>query len=428
MQIQKNSSGDLLEIVVEGVLDNDSSVYFRSEIEASAREGWHRILVDLSGVTYLSSAGISALIASKQQLDRLNGLFGVHSAGPQVEQVLRLTRLLETLQCDPELARSSGSAGTMTVALSPTTRIAGTAGLSLEIYTLGKADPLSCRTIGNPRSLYDSKDTVATCRKVTCGLQSFSIGLGSLGEKADSSKLKFGEIITVAGAVAQSPQRNGGLPDYSLAAGDFLPAAQFLYGVECEGDFPTLIRFEGGDSGEPVALSALVSAALKETKFQVAAIVILADSAGLVGAQLRQLPAQSHDAGVNSYAVPGVRDWLSFSAERIHRRNLVLVAGIAAAGPLDESSPLHPLLRPMDAAGTLSGHFHAAVFPYQPLKKRTLQLQTSVANLFEGGAIQDVLHLLRDDRPITGSGESELVSGACWLGPIEEVPVMEDNT
>ncbi|HET6323086.1 MAG TPA: STAS domain-containing protein, partial [Planctomycetaceae bacterium] len=61
MQVEKSSQGDLLELKVRGRLDNDSAVYFREEIESCAREGWHRILADLSGVTYLSSSGIAAL-------------------------------------------------------------------------------------------------------------------------------------------------------------------------------------------------------------------------------------------------------------------------------------------------------------------------------------------------------------------------------
>ena len=35
--------------------------------------------------------------------------------------------------------------------------------------------------------------------------------------------------------------------------------------------------------------------------------------------------------------------------------------------------------------------------------------------------LQAVLHLLHDDREITGGGESEFVRGACWVGPIANV-------
>jgi hypothetical protein len=44
-----------------------------------------------------------------------------------------------------------------------------------------------------------------------------------------------------------------------------------------------------------------------------------------------------------------------------------------------------------------------------------------VRTLFEGGGLQGVLHLLRDDREIAGAGESEFLRGACWVAPIGEI-------
>ena len=42
-------------------------------------------------------------------------------------------------------------------------------------------------------------------------------------------------------------------------------------------------------------------------------------------------------------------------------------------------------------------------------------------SLFEEEELQAVLHLLYDGRAISGSGESQLVTGACWVGPIVQV-------
>src|SRR5262249_16288660 len=106
MEIEKASQGDLLELTIRGRLDNDSSVYFPQEIESYARGGWHRILVGLAGVTYLSSSGIAALVAARKRMEQLSGLFGIHNASPEVEQILRLTRLWEMLRCDPHRVRS----------------------------------------------------------------------------------------------------------------------------------------------------------------------------------------------------------------------------------------------------------------------------------------------------------------------------------
>ncbi|HET6326297.1 MAG TPA: hypothetical protein VFG04_16585, partial [Planctomycetaceae bacterium] len=343
----------------------------------------------------------------------------------------RLTRLLELLRCDPQKARSGPGLSASSFALSPNTRFAQEGGLDLSIYALNESATLVCRTFGQPQSLFESKSSPEEFQNVTFEGRTFGFGLGALGNQLDSSptesstvetaRPRYGEFLAVAGAVAQSAHKSRGLPDYLLAAGDFVPSANVLYGVKCEGDFPLLIRFSPTEVGTQFRLSAIVSSALKQTNSRLAGFVILADCAGLVGAQLRQSPARVVQSRGDRFALPGVRDWLSFSAEQIHRHNLVLITGIAALGPVEEASPLHALLRSMDSDGELSGHFHAAVFPYRPLKKRVLPLEPSVKELFESGSIEDVLHLLRDDRPITGLGESELFSGACWIGPIADV-------
>jgi hypothetical protein len=42
-----------------------------------------------------------------------------------------------------------------------------------------------------------------------------------------------------------------------------------------------------------------------------------------------------------------------------------------------------------------------------------------VKTLFEGENLQSVMHLVSDDREISGAGESEFVRGACWFSPIK---------
>jgi anti-anti-sigma factor len=447
MHIEKSSQGDLLELTLRGRLDNDSSIYFREEIEACAREGWHRILVDLGGVTYLSSSGIAALIAAKQRLERLAGLFGVHNATPDVEHILSLTRVWEMLRCDPQKARSGPALSTTTIALSATTRFVHQAGLELAIYGLDESPPLICRVFGNSQSLFDARHSKPRRCNVSFGPRTFGLGIGALGHPSTGSQASLtqdkstqakstqsdsltghhGEFLAVAGAVAQSPHKSHGLPDYLLAAADFVPAADVLYGVQCEGDLPVLIRFSPAEADAQIGLSRIITSGLEQTQSRLSGFVILADCAGLVGAQLRQSPATAAHEGSDRFALPGLRDWLSFSAEQIHRHNLALIVGIAASEPLEPSSPLAPLLRPIGPDGLLTGHFHAAVFPYRPLKKRILPLHSSVTDLFESGSIEDVLHLLHDDRPISGLGESELFGGACWMGPIEEVVAVEES-
>ena len=418
MQIQKSSSGQLMELRLTGRLDNDSSMYLKSEIERCTREGWHQIFLDMGGVTYMSSAGVSVLLIARKQLTGLHGRFGVYSVLPQVEEVLRLMKLWDLLQCDPGTVRDVTKTVTTTVQSSSSTRIESEEGYEFEQYSLPAARPLKCQMIGHPEALATSGRRDAVSPPTRFGSGSVGLGLGTLGDVADD---RMGEFLAVAGGVALSPQRYGGLPDYSVVEGAFEPAVQIHYGIKLEGDWPFLIRFEPVETGSSIGLSTLIRTSLKLVDCPTAGFVILADCAGLVGAQLRRLPPTDEVSAQDPFTVPEVRQWLSYSSEKIHRRNLVLIAGVASRESVSESSLLKAFLRPLDSSSGLVGHFHAAVFPYRHLKKRTLQLQSMVSELFQSGSVHDVLHLLRDDRPITGLGESELLGGACWIAPLQDV-------
>jgi hypothetical protein len=282
--------------------------------------------------------------------------------------------------------------------------------------------------MGDCRPLFNSTYSEKDCRAVKFSDESFAIGLGALGDDFHAVRHQFGEFLAVAGAVAATPSSRRQLPDYSMSREDFVPRANVLYGIRCEGAFSQLIRFRSIEFPEPVAFSTVIARCLQQSRYDSAGIVLLAETAGLLGAQLRRSPAAALVTPGQRFEFPEIRNWLSFSPERVYSRNLALIVGIAkisrSDGPL---SPVDQLLRPMATDGGLHGHFHAAVFPYRPLKKRSLDFYESIREQFESGMIQDVLHLLRDDRPALGVGETELLGGACWVSPLHDIVTTEGN-
>ena len=79
------------------------------------------------------------------------------------------------------------------------------------------------------------------------------------------------------------------------------------------------------------------------------------------------------------------------------------------------------MVRPLSQGSSVSGHFHAAVFSYGPLQRGKVDLRETVTGLFRTERPLAVLHLLADDRPIVGAGESEFSRGACWVGPVGDI-------
>ena len=141
---------------------------------------------------------------------------------------------------------------------------------------------------------------------------------------------------------------------------------------------------------------------------ETAAVVIVGEAAALVGAALRQSPANPGEAGL--FAFPAVRSRLTFTTERAFARSLTLAVGIV-------SRSQHPQLRPLGKSPDLFGHFHAAAFSFGPLKRGRIDLKETVMNLFETESLLGVLHLLNDTREVVGIGQSEFIRGACWAGP-----------
>src|SRR5207244_11685779 len=112
--------------------------------------------------------------------------------------------------------------------------------------------------------------------------------------------------------------------------------------------------------------------------------------------------------------------WSAVTADRAYSRRLNPVGGVATRADRPATAPLVP---PLGKGPWPAGHFHAAAFSYRPLQKGALDVKTTVTTLFEAETLQGVLHLLSDDREITGAGQSEFVRGACWIAPIAEVAI-----
>jgi hypothetical protein len=69
-------------------------------------------------------------------------------------------------------------------------------------------------------------------------------------------------------------------------------------------------------------------------------------------------------------------------------------------------------------SGELHGHFHAAAFPYRPLRKGKVNFNEAIQPLFESESVLGLLHLLNDWREVNGAGESRFLRGACWCAPL----------
>ena len=78
---------------MSGPLDNESAEPLFQSLNELIRKGHHRLMLDVSGVSYLSSAGISTLLKTYKQLSVIRGFFAVCEPSAQFAEVLRLTKM-----------------------------------------------------------------------------------------------------------------------------------------------------------------------------------------------------------------------------------------------------------------------------------------------------------------------------------------------
>jgi hypothetical protein len=193
--------------------------------------------------------------------------------------------------------------------------------------------------------------------------------------------------------------------------------------MRCAGPLTTHARFEAA-AEKTFSLSALAAIALDLLGSDRAGVIVVGEAAGLVGASLRRSPALAGEAA--DFSFPDIRRWLSFTPDRAFPSSQALIVGVvsraraASNSDEDDATGADAFLRPISASG-LSGHFHAAAFSHRPLPRGPLELKSTVAGLFEADATRGLLHLIRDDRPATGLGESELWRGALWAAAIDRV-------
>lgn len=417
MEITKQLRGETVELKIEGRVDGYWADHLAAAVDQEIRQGSHNIHLDLSQVAFLSSAGIGTLVRLYKDLKSIQGSFAVSNCSRTVLKVLQLSKLEDILIAKVAALPSKTDARPVGAAAVPS-KIERPEGI-YEVYALTPEAKLECQALGEAWPLETSAFNKEHCRTLQFSDSSFAIGLGALGDDFEECKRRFGEFIVVGGAVAYLPTDGTNVPDFLLSHETASPEVQVCYGVACHGmnqqPFRSLVRFEA-KGGVPITLTSLLESCLELVESEQIGLVMIAEAASLIGAALRRSPTNAA-AGRSPFEFPRIRDWLSFTAEPAYANRVALVAGIALRG---RSDSLAPLIRPFPttSGAPLAGHFHAAAFSYRPVQRGQIDLKASIKTLFEGQALEGILHLFTDDRIISGAGESEFLRGACWIAPI----------
>ena len=395
MEITRQPDGSLLHLTLQGRLDGAWSEHVSAALTRAVEEGWHQLRLDLCGVTFVSSAGIRVLVIHYKQLLRIKGGLAVVNPSPEARSVLEMAGLgsmIAVVETKPPASPPMAP---------PEPCLIERGRLRAEVHPLDPDGRFVARLLEN--------GACARFPKKTLGL-----GLGAVGNDPNDCKGRFGEFLALGGAAITQPADGKQSTDFVIEQGALVPEITAISGIAAEGDFASMIRFDGtGSLGGGIPLSALADLAVELCGNRSVGFALVAETEALVGAALC---AQPDANGAVSFDFPEVRDRLLFTAEPAWPRSFSLAVGFAAPS---RAGTIASLLRPSCPSGDgVQLHVHAAAFSYRPLTKGLLCLDATVQQLLDEERTLGLLHLLNDWRP-GGLGESRFFRGALWMAPLE---------
>lgn len=390
-------------------LDADGTELVAREIDRLLRAGEHVVRLDLAAVTFISSAGIGALLEAHKKLRAAGGRLETVTASPQVLGVFRLTRL-DTL-IGPRAAGSTTSAGAppAAVASGPPPKQERTVGPVRLVAITPPSGTAAVRAV--PRG--------ATPTVLAVSPTSFAIGLGTPDVDDPRPLAHAGEAVAAAGCLFHRPPATDPRIDWVVSqAGNPAPLA-LVEGLAWDAAPGGSAGFEPASTDGTVSLDDLARGLLSVSGNAATAFVAVGEINGLVGAELVRPLAEATVADHPREGTAAVAArWLSFAREPVHARRTAVVVGVAASVPPADAT-LAATLRPLDPAGDagLVGHVHAAVFGFRPVRREPGDPADLVGALAAAPPLA-VMHLLADPAPLVGSGKSEFVRGVAWFWPL----------
>ncbi len=415
MEMTTTQAGDRTTVRCKGRLDARNSDALGQELDECIRSGCRSVRLHMRDVTYISSAGIRILIKYGKMLHDQNGALEVWEPSEAVVTVLDMTGTLEIFT--PKTTSDAATADAAAHEPHDAKRQFGN--LACQVVEEQPGATMRGTILGNPKLLTQTDlSQPALGVPLKLGPDDAALGLGAFGQPQDDVSRHFGEFLAAGGVALSLPPDSGGQPDFVVTEQRLAPELVVAYALHLTGGFSVQARFTSSRiSSEAISLRDLAQAALALADAPQAVVVMLADTAGLVGASLLRSPAVEAPAGCFDF--PAARRWFNLTPERVHARHLALVVGVVAHRP---TPALAPLVRPLSTANAaLHGHLHAAALTYRAIPAGKLGLAPFLHDLLQTQSPVDLLHLVHDDRAISGAGDSLFLRGALWVAPLTEI-------
>lgn len=375
-------------ISMKGRIDSLSAAGIQKVFEDLILAGHRRLLVDMASVNYVSSAGLRVFISAQKELKKVQGEIILSEVAEQVFEIFRMSgftqffRIITGPDEIKELLRPHREDAKVIK------RDVGD--ISLE-YIEREAMKGSLISVGSQDKTESSSFTEDDVVAVKPSEMQFGCGLAALGDSWDEYKCLFGESMVVNNSFFFYPAIKRSSVDFVInAARDPGITYKVLYGFGFNGSYRYILTFRHKEKGK-VDLSSIVKSLFAVSEAQILGISILAESKGLMGMHLKQVPImeQKPPDGKSIFDVGNFPQWIDFPVDPSYVNHVVAITGIAVRdrGALDMAK------RSLISENGFF-HLHGCIFDRAPIGNDVYQFDDEMLRVFNELPLHKILHLL----------------------------------
>lgn len=109
MEITARNEKDVVVASLNGRMDAVSAPQFDAWLSERLQASQNKIVLDMSGLEYISSAGLRSLLAAAKQLKAVGGTVVLSSISGTVEEVFRMSGFLAIFKVSPSTSEAVGT-------------------------------------------------------------------------------------------------------------------------------------------------------------------------------------------------------------------------------------------------------------------------------------------------------------------------------
>jgi anti-anti-sigma factor len=373
-------------INIKGRIDSSSSKDLETLLKEMTISGERIIAVNLEDVNYISSAGLRIFLLFQKQLKKVDGEIILYKMTDYVANILKTTgfdKLFSIIQKKEDINFPAISENITEITSKERN------GISLNIksyqekegtlFSIGTQEHMSLSSYEREHALSVKPEDIR-----------FGTGLASLGEYYKDYRDYFGETVVINSNLFVYPAMKRSCVDFMLYTDQQESVKyNFFHGFGFNGSWKNILSFYGTDGF--IDLYRLIDSFLSISDAPLLGIVFFAESKGLSGMNLKQVPLleKKPDNGNSIFHSSNFSSWINFSIEPEDINQIVVACGIAVKDKGKAGKKLRDLL-PEDN----NFHIHGAIFEQSLFKRELDEFEHELGRITAELEPSGVKHLL----------------------------------